>query len=248
MILVKRLGHHAEQVRAGIVLAEEVGLDVNIRIEAQPRVGRFDANPLGDEAFVVRQQDLAAAAFVNDDVGGLHADRNQVVRDLRHHLRHRHRAGRAGAVDLDADEILRVEESRPAVARIFVAGQRGHAAGDHFLNGRDVDFFGGLIDALGGVHRDDASGIGSGHPAPGHGLVFGYDAVLGDRPRVQRREGGNGGRGSQKGSPVHISGDYIKPQGLSLEAKHVVLDGGAGDSPALARPHPATSKREVKGG
>ena len=47
------LGDHPDQVRARVVLAEEVGLDVDVRVEAEPGVGRFDADAGGHELVVL---------------------------------------------------------------------------------------------------------------------------------------------------------------------------------------------------
>ncbi len=143
------LGDHPDQVRPRVFLAEEVHLHVDVRIETEPGVRRFHAHAGRHELVVLRIEDLTAAPLVDDDVLRLDADGHQVAGDFRHDLRHRHRAGCARGIDLDADEVLGVEEARPAVARILVAGERRHSARNHRLYGRHVDLFRHLIDALG---------------------------------------------------------------------------------------------------
>ena len=136
---------------------------------------------------------------------GLTPTVDQISRDLRHHVRHRHRAWRTRGVDLDADEILRVEETRPAVARVLVAGQRRHPARDHRLDGGHIHLFRDFVDDLGGVDRDHAPGIGTGHAGGCRRFVFGDDVILRNRPRLQCRQCRSRGHRRQKFSAIHVS-------------------------------------------
>src|SRR5215831_20289170 len=99
----------------------------------------------------MRQQDLPSAALVDHDSRRLYSNGDEVPDDFRNDFGHRRRSRGAGAVDLDTDEILRIEEARPTVARIFVAGQSRHSPRDHGLDSGNIDLLSLFLDALGGM-------------------------------------------------------------------------------------------------
>ncbi len=197
------IADHPDQVGPGILFSEEIGLHVDVRIEAQPRARRFDTHAGGHELVVLRQQDLPASPFVDDDVVGSHADLDQVRHNLRHDLGHRHGARRTGRIHLDADEVLRIEEPRPAVPRILVPRQRRHAAGDHRLHGRHVDLFSGLVYTARRVDGDHAPRVWTGDAGPGRRLVRRHDRVARNRPRLQRGHSRHGRHRGHELSTIH---------------------------------------------
>ena len=199
------LRDHPDQIRARILFAEEVHFDVDVGIVAKPGIGGLHADTGGHEFVVLRRQYLPAGALVDHDVGRLDSDRRQISRDLRDHVRHRHRARRTRRVDFDPDEILSVEEARPAVARVLVAGQRRHPARDHRLDGGHIHFFRDFVDDLGGVDRDHAPGIGTGHTGLCRRFVIGDDVIFRNRPRLESSQCRSRGHRRQKFSAIHGS-------------------------------------------
>src|SRR5260221_11689781 len=91
---------------------------------------------------------LNRETFVDPDLLGGNADIHEVADDLRHYLRARHHAGGAGTVDLDTDNVGRIEERSPRVASVRCARKPAHALRDHLLNDGDADLFGRGIDGL----------------------------------------------------------------------------------------------------
>ena len=72
-----------------------------------------------------------------------------------------HRGRGARGVDLDRDDVGRRDEARPGVRGILVAGQRGHALGEHGAHRRLVDA--SIPDRLRMKDLDHAAGKQAGH-------------------------------------------------------------------------------------
>ena len=72
--------------------------------------------------------------------------------------------GIAAAVDLDADDVCRLEEPAPGIRRRARAGQRAHAARHHLAYDGVVRLAGRHVDAPVGLDRHDAAWVWPGHP------------------------------------------------------------------------------------
>ena len=108
----------------------------------------------------------------------------------------RHDAGRAGAVDLDADHVGRRNEAGPGVADVLIAGEGAHAARHHVAARWRRPAFRSRRRCTVGVHGDHLSWIRPGHAGLRGGLVVGDYAILGEfvfrgRPSAPGADGGH---------------------------------------------------------
>src|SRR5262249_9340169 len=102
----------------------------------------------------------------------------------------------AHRVDLDADDVIDLEEAPPGFVRMLGPGQFAQAPVHHLLHGRGVD-------AVVGTYRtrvvdlDDATGEAAGHAARGAGHS---DRAAGEGPPQALAQPGSGAAGSQAGT------------------------------------------------
>src|SRR5437016_922927 len=177
------LGNHVRKVGARIFLAEEIHVHVRVRIvvddRSTPAFGGPDVHAGRDEPVVMHRIHLVLEALIDPDLLRLHAHESQVAHDLRHHFGSRHNARRTRAVYLDAHHVRGCEKARPAVARIFVTGERAHALRNHFTHCRDVYLLGIRIDGFLGVHLSHFARIEPRHARMGGGLEPARHAIFG---------------------------------------------------------------------
>src|SRR5581483_139405 len=122
---------------------------------------------LGHVTIVVDRVDLTLEPFVDPDRVGFHAHGHHVADDLRHHFGGGHDAGRAGAVDLDADHVGRSHEACPGISRVLIAGEVAHAARHHLANDRRIDLLACGVDTFLCVDGCHAAWIRSRHSGLG---------------------------------------------------------------------------------
>ena len=94
------------------------------------RVAHSFRKPLIETCF----EELRTIAIVDDDVFRLHPGETQAADDLMEHFGARDHVRRSHRIHFDADDIARFEEHAPCGFHIGRAGQRSHAAAEHFLD------------------------------------------------------------------------------------------------------------------
>ena len=149
---------------------------------------------------------VAGAARLNGrhhDVRRLHADGDELRGNLPDDFWRRDDGRCADAVDLDADEVLGIEQARPAIADVLVTCERRHATGHHGFDRRRIHLLARCVDAIRRMNGDHPAWIGPGHAGQRGGLVAGHNVVLRNRPRLLQVEGRHGRHGSEEFATIH---------------------------------------------
>ncbi len=138
--LGQALRHQAHHVRARVLFAEEIRLQVGGRIVAAVvdvtigALGGDDLQALGKMRRVVALVELILETLVEVDLRYRHADTGELADGLGDDLVRGYAVRIAAAIDLDADDVGRHEEPPPGVRRRARAGQRAHAARHHLAH------------------------------------------------------------------------------------------------------------------
>ena len=198
-------GHEPHHVGARVLFAEERRLEVGRGIVAAVvdvpvgAFGRDDLQAGRQVRRVVHLVELILKPLVHVDLRQRHADRHELADGLGHDLVRGHAERIAAAVDLDADDVRRLEETPPRVRRRAGARQRAHPPRHHLAHDLVVGLVGRDVDALVGFDRHDAAGVRARHAGRRRWSIAGHHAQGRQvRPGRSGRARAGSGRGRSR--------------------------------------------------